>query len=61
MDAMLKWPKSAGSPVSLTPKKIFLPCGCSEPASAEAGAAAAGISAAAIAAASTASFARAGA
>ena len=38
---MLKWPKSAGSPVSLTPKKIFLPCGCSEPAFAEAGAAAA--------------------
>ncbi len=27
--AVLKWPKSAESPVSLTPKKIFLPLGAS--------------------------------
>src|ERR1044072_2392425 len=27
--AELKWPKSAGSPVSLVPKKTFLPCGTS--------------------------------
>jgi hypothetical protein len=32
--ATLKVPKSAESPVSLVPKKIWFPCGCRDPASA---------------------------
>ena len=38
--ATLKWPKSAELPVSLVPKKIFCPRGCSEPAAAGAAASA---------------------